>query len=256
MPDAKSGWIAGVPDSATPIGDDFVLPPSGPGPVTFDRVHPFIDNRLAKKLGKSSTNRVADLSNPILLPWVREELRKLNERALTELQLWTPKERCWPIGVAGSLLYAVRPVGLLQQPNRVVLMWEEDHMVRHICLTDKQPPDVKPWWFGEPIGHYENRDTLGRRYRRPEHTDPGGRQTPHTDQLHEVERYRIVDNGEAIEVVVSAEDPGVLTTPRTALQRYRRNTDAPLGKEICAENNGDPFNHNIIPIPTADRPDF
>jgi hypothetical protein len=87
MPDAKTGWIAGVPDSETPIGDDFIAPPSGPGPVTFDRAHPFIDNRLARKLGKSSTNRVADLSNPILLPWVREELRKLNERALTEVQL-------------------------------------------------------------------------------------------------------------------------------------------------------------------------
>jgi hypothetical protein len=68
-------------------------------------------------------------------------------------------------------------------------------------------------------------------------------QTPHTDQLHVVERYRIVDNGEAVEVVV------YVTTPWTALQRYRR-------KEICAENNGDPFNHNIMPIPTADRPDF
>jgi hypothetical protein len=91
--------------------------------VTFDRAHPFIDNRLARKLGKSSTNRVADLSNPILLPWVREELRELNERALSELQLWTPKERRWPIGVPGWLLYPVRPVRFLQQPNQVVLIF-------------------------------------------------------------------------------------------------------------------------------------
>jgi hypothetical protein len=41
-----------------------------------------------------------------------------------------------------------------------VLIWEEDHMVRHIYLTDKHSPDVKPSWFGESIGHYENGDTL------------------------------------------------------------------------------------------------
>jgi hypothetical protein len=91
--------------------------------VTFDRAHPFIDDRLARKLGKSSTNRVADLSNPILLPWVREEPRELNERALSELQLWTPKERRWPIGVPGWLLYPVRPVRFLQQANQVVLIF-------------------------------------------------------------------------------------------------------------------------------------
>jgi hypothetical protein len=74
MPDATTGWIAGVPDSETPIGDDFILPPSGPEPVTL--AHPFIDNRLARKLGKSSTDRVADLSDPILLLWVRDDARR------------------------------------------------------------------------------------------------------------------------------------------------------------------------------------
>src|SRR5215470_4263556 len=75
-PDSSTGWISGVPDSETPIGDEFLQPPSGPGPITFDRAHPFIDNRASRRSGKSATNRVADLSNPILQPWVREELSK------------------------------------------------------------------------------------------------------------------------------------------------------------------------------------
>ena len=44
--------------------------------------------------------------------------------------------------------------------------------------------------------------------------------------------------------------------PWTALQHYRRKTGALLAEEICAENNGDPFNHRIMPIPTANKPDF
>ena len=95
-PDSRVGWIAGDQNGPTPIGDDFLPQPpgAGPGPVMADKDHPYIDNRLAREKGLQPTNRVADLSNPILQPWAREQLRKLNERALTETMLMTPKERC------------------------------------------------------------------------------------------------------------------------------------------------------------------
>ncbi|HMA74479.1 MAG TPA: hypothetical protein VKP67_23760 [Xanthobacteraceae bacterium] len=256
-PDSRTGWIAGVPDGETPIGDDFLQPASGPGPVTFDRAHPFIDNRVSRRLGKSATNRVADLSNPILQPWVREELRKLNQRALTETMLWTPKERCWPIGVPGFLLYPVTPVYFLQTPKQVVMIWEEDHMFRHVYLTDQHSPNVKPSWFGESIGHYENGgtlvvDTIGLNSK----TFVDSYQTPHTEQLHVVERFRIIEDGKALEVTARVEDPGAFTMPWTALQRYRRAEQGPMVEAVCAENNDKFFNYDIEPIPMAHKPDF
>ena len=255
--DSRTGWIAGAPDGETPIGDDFLQPPSGPGPVTFDRAHPFVDNRAARRSGKQPTNRVADLSNPILQPWVREELRKLNQRALTETMLWTPKERCWPIGVPGFLLYPVTPVYFLQTPTQVVMIWEEDHMVRHVYLTDKHSPNATPSWFGESIGHYENGDTLvvdtiGLNTR----TFVDSYQTPHTGQLHVVERFRIVEDGKALEVTAHVEDPGAFTMPWTAVQRYRRAEQGPMVEAVCAENNDKFFNYDVGSIPTADKPDF
>jgi hypothetical protein len=256
-PDSRTGWIAGVPDGETPIGDDFLQPPSGPGPVTFDRAHPFVDNRAARQSGKQPTNRVADLSNPILQPWVREELGKLNQRALTETILWTPKERCWPIGVPGFLLYPVFPIYFIQTPQQVVMIWEEDHMVRHVYLTDKHSPNVQPSWFGESIGHYENGDTLvvdtiGLNTR----TFVDSYQTPHTEQLHVVERFRIVEDGKALEVTAYVEDPGAFTMPWTAIQRYRRAEQGPMGEAVCAENNDQFFNYDVGPIPTAHKSDF
>jgi len=256
-PDSRTGWIAGVPDGETPIGDDFLQPPSGPGPVTFDKAHPYVDNRAARRSGKQSTNRVADLSNPILQPWVREQLRKLNQRALTETMLWTPKERCWPIGVPGFLLYPVTPVYFLQTPKQVVMIWEEDHMVRRVYLTDQHSPDAKPSWFGESIGHYENGDTLvvdtiGHNTR----TFVDSYRTPHTEQLHVVERFRIVEDGKALEVTARVDDPGAFTMSWTAVQRYRRAEQGPMGEQVCAENNDKFFNYDIEPIPTAHKPDF
>ena len=256
-PDSRTGWIAGVLDGETPIGDDFLQPPSGPGPVTFDKAHPYIDNRLARRTGRQPTNRVADLSNPILQPWVREELRKLNERALTETMAWTPKERCWPIGVPGFLLYPVTPVYFLQTPQEVVMIWEEDHMARHVYLTDRHSPDLKPSWFGESIGHYENGDTLVvDTTALNTRTFVDSYRTPHTEQLHVVERFRIVDDGKALEVTAHVEDPGAFTTPWTAVQRYQRAEQGPMVEAVCAENNARFFGYDIEPIPTAHKPDF
>src|SRR5262249_57972073 len=81
-------------------------------------------------------------------------------------------------------------------------------------------------------------------------------QTPHTEQLHVIERWRIVDGGKALEVTAWVDDPGAFTMPWTALQRYKRTDDAPLREEICAENNDRFFSYDVEPIPPADQPGF
>jgi hypothetical protein len=139
----------------------------------------------------------------------------------------------------------------------VVLIWQEDHMVRHIYLTDKHSANVKPSWFGESIGHYENGDTLvvdtiGLN----DKTFVDSYRTPHTTKLHVVERYRIVDEGKALDVAIHVEDPGAFTTPWNARQHYRRVTDLAPVESACAENNTAWFGYDVEPIPQADRPDF
>jgi hypothetical protein len=250
-PDSSTGWIA--------TSQEFVPPPSGPGPVVADRAH-------APKPGQPAF-RVADLSNPILQPWAKEELRKANERALSGKAAYTPKERCWPIGVPGFLLYPVFPVYFLQTPQEVVMIWAEDHQVRHVYLNRQHSVQVKPSWFGESVGRYEGDtlvvDTVGMNG----HTFVDNYRTPHTDKLHVVERFRMTDGGKTLEARVHVEDPGAFTTAWEALQRYRRIDSsgdkndprvpqAGLEEMACAENNGDRFNEGLQPIPQAERADF
>ena len=256
--DSRVGWIAGVPDSKEPIGDDFLPPPDGgPGPVMSDPAHPYIDNTYATRMGIQPTFHVADLTNPILQPWVREELRKVNTRVLAGEAVYTPKERCWPVGVPTWMLYPVTPVFFLQTPKVVTLIWQEDQMVRHIYMTDKHSPNVKPSWFGESIGHYENGDTLvvdtiGLNTR----TFVDQFRTPHSEKLHVVERYRLIEGGKAIEAIATVEDPGAFTTPWRAMQRYRRVEQGPLTENVCAENNEGFFERAVEPRPTAAKADF
>src|SRR6266481_932321 len=54
--------------------NDFILPKTGAGPVTWDPAHPYFGHGD----GPRPTSRVADLSNPILMPWVKDALKKLN----------------------------------------------------------------------------------------------------------------------------------------------------------------------------------
>ena len=56
---------------------------------------------------------------------------------------------------------------------------------------------------------------------------------PHTEQLHVVERYRIIEDGKAIEAVAHVEDPGAFTMPWTAYQRYRHVEQGPLGERFA-----------------------
>src|SRR5882672_6851572 len=246
-PDDLTGWQL--------LDDEFIPPPSGPGPVVSDPAHPYVSFYRFPRNPKP-TFRVADLGNPILQPWAREELRKVNERSLSGQIVSIPKERCWPVGVPTFLLYPATPVYFIQTPKEVVMIWMQDHQVRRVYLNVPHSTHVTPSWFGESVGHYEADalvvDTIGISSR----TFVDNYKTPHTEQLHVVERFRMIEDGKTLEVNVHVEDAGAFTTPWNAIQRYRRVEQGPMIEVVCAENNGDHFHHDIGPMPQADKPDF
>ncbi|HEX3485259.1 MAG TPA: hypothetical protein VHT51_09375 [Micropepsaceae bacterium] len=247
------GWIA----SGSGFGTDFVQPPSGPAPVTNDPAHPYVTNVAAAATGKQPTFRVADLSNPILQPWAVERMRKANQDVLAGKVAFTADARCFPSGVPSFLLFPANPVRFVQTPKEVLMVWQQDAQIRHVYLNQPHSAHPAPSWYGESIGHYENGDTLV--------VDTIGQndksfvdnyRTPHTTQLHVIERFKLIDGGKTIDVQIHVEDPGAFTTPWNAIQRYRRVEDGPMIEMVCAENNGSYFNYDVVPIPQAAKPDF
>jgi hypothetical protein len=248
-PDSRTGWLK-------PPGDEFLPPDSGPGPVRSDPAHPYVSNAVALQ----ETIKIADLTNPILQSWAAEQMRKANDEVLAGKVGFTARSRCWPHGVPGFLLYPVHPIFFIQTPKEVVMIWGQDFQLRRVYLNEPHSANPKLSWYGESVGHYENGDTLvvdtiGMNDR----TYIDNYRTPHTTQLHVVERFKLVDGGEALVVNIRVEDPGTFTTPWNAVQRYRRDqrpAEVPLHEMVCAENNGDYFNQGLYPIPQADKPDF
>src|SRR6266700_1477741 len=174
------GWQA--------MGADFRQPPSGPGPVRDVPGHEHGGNNT----GVQPSFRMADLSNPILQPWTRDALKKVNDKIAAGGGGFSPQVSCKPLGVPAFLLHPAQPVYFIQTPKEVVLIWPPNHEVRRIYLTDRHSANLKPSWMGESIGHYENGDTLvvdtiGLN----DKTYVDNFRTPHTEKLHVVERFRI-----------------------------------------------------------------
>ena len=116
--------------------------------------------------------------------------------------------------------------------------------------------NVKPSWTGESVGHYEGDtlvvDTIGIN----DKTYIDNFRTPHTEKLHVVERFRMIDDGKTLEANIRIEDPGAFTMPWNAVQRWRRVQQGPMYERTCAENPFDLHIQDTEPVPHADKPDF
>jgi len=266
-------------DSVAWVGEQggFKPPPSGAGPVMEDPAHPAVGNDDFRRTGKQPSFATADLSNPILQSWAREALRRRNESILAGEPGFGPRVSCWPGGVPTFLLGApFRPMFIIQSAKEVVMILQLDHQIRRIYLDVPHSTNVKPSWYGESVGHYEG-DTLV-----VDTTGLNGRTfvdnflTPHTDKLHVLERFRMIDGGNTLEATLHVEDDGAFTMPWDAVQRFKRvepgiadnglviqndgtngrSPAGPLAEESCAESNLITFGSDGMPIPQATVPDF
>src|SRR6266850_6676885 len=238
-PDVSTGWVP-----ARPEGDEFLPPERGPGPVAAEKGHPYVPNRQGQP-----TYRIAELSNPVLKPWVIERLKKANDEVRAGKVPFIPHERCWPGGVPGFEVYTrVRPIYFLQTAKKVTIIDELDHQVRRIYMNVPHSKTLKPSWYGESVGHYEGDelviDTIGLN----DKTFVDNYRTPHTDQIHVVERFKMIEAGKTLQATVTVDDPGAFNMPWSATQRWRK-VERLLEEYPCEESNASFLGYDVVPIP-------
>ena len=225
-------------------------------------------------------------SQIILKPEAAEVLKRHGEIMLTGAGYPDPRNQCQAQGV--PYVFTSGGMQLLQQPNEVILLYDYDHQVRHIRMNQPHPSHVTPSWYGDSVGHYEGDtlviDTVGFKVGPVSMVDRFG--TPHTQALHVVERYRLLDyeaakegleraakenfrvapdaiyfdgdpnyRGKHLQLQFTVEDDGVFTTPWSATITYGRSTDD-WPEMVCAENPHVYYAGKDAAVPTADKPDF
>ncbi len=243
---------------------DFQLDPppgSGHGPIKTDPKYPYTSQCQNGGCagGPGIVPPIVNAKDPILKPWAAAAMQATNDDVLNgKLTIpFTSQARCWPGGVPGQLLF-LQPMYFIQTPKEVWMVWERDHFVRHIFLTDKHSENVKPSWFGESIGHYEDGalvvDTIGLAGGKFHYIDSF--RTPHTDKLHVVERFTVSPDARTLTAIVRLEDPDTFNGPITLKQTWRKANQV-MTDTVCAEDAGENyFKEKLDPIPQADKPDF
>ncbi len=233
-------------------GVNFIAVPGSPSPIVNDPAHPHYSNQEARRLGIEPTYRIADLTNPNLKQWAKDVMKKDNDEVLKGKIAYTPGSSCKPAGTPVFMLDG-GPFYFVQTPKEVLIVASEDSNARHVYMNVPHSANPKPSWYGESVGHYENGDTLV--------VDTIGLttktfvdqfRTPHTDRLHVVERWHLLNGGKNLEIEVTIDDPGTFNQPWKGLVRLKRG-DEPYTEFVCSEGNHNLFDYGI---PKADKADF
>jgi hypothetical protein len=180
---------------------------------------------------------VGDYLNPILQEHTAVEVRRLNELELSGGVNLAAFQVCKLLGVP-LILTQRENIELLQEPDRVTIIYQRDHHIRHVYLNVPHTDNPAHSWYGESVGHYEGDtlvvDTIAQngksradRY--------GSFSSPET---HVVERYSLIDGGNTLQVSFTVTDPVNFTMPWSATQNYRH-SNTPWEEVVCAENNRD-----------------
>jgi hypothetical protein len=229
---------------------------------------------------------VGDYTNPILKPEAAAIVKSHGDISQKGVPYPTPSNQCWPGGV--PFVFWNLGMQMIQQSGEVTILYANDHEVRHVRMNEAHPAQLKPSWYGDSVGHYEGGtlviDTVGVKVGPFAMVDMYG--TPHSEALHVVERYSLLDyeaanaaeergekdnfrlpqadsglarnpnyKGPGLQLSFTVEDPAIFTTVWSAAIIYRR----PLGdwpEVACAEHPDGYFPGKHADVPTADKPDF
>jgi hypothetical protein len=241
---------------------DFAAPVAGKGPV--------------KNISGSRNVMVGDYKDPMLKPWAAEIIRRNGEIARTGDAFRTAHNQCWP--EPPPYILGNQQLQVLQQKDQVTLMYSHSSQVRRVRLNAMHPAKLKSSWYGDSIGHYEGDtlvvDTIGIAVAPLSTVDRYG--TPHTDALHVVERFSMVEQsrtsaeplrnggfqginddavdrsykGKVLRVDFTVDDPGTFTMPWSGLVVYNRAKGLFI-EDICAENIHDYVTGRDSDVPTA-----
>jgi hypothetical protein len=253
-----------------------VPPAAGPGPVTNKARRPDDGTSDYSLL-------VGDYTNPVLQPWAAQVVKSKGELSLAGEVFPSPANQCWP--EPPPYLFKHMQMQMLQEQDKIIMLFNEDHEVRLVRMDQPHPEHVVPSWHGDAVGHYEGDtlviDTMGiKADRKFAMIDLFG--TPYTEKLHVIERYRLLDfdgvkddldrqakenwrpggpvdpaySDKYLKVEFSIEDAGAFTAPWTATMVYLRNRRVEWPEAVCAENPFGFYHDKDAGVPRADKPDF
>jgi hypothetical protein len=143
--------------------------------------------------------------------------------------------QCWPAGLP-IIMTRVWPIAMIQQPTAIYMISGFMNSLRVVYLdgrTHSDPDIVVPSFNGESIGRWEG-DTLvvdTRHFVNDHHWIDSG--IPASDQLHIIERIKLVNNGNTLEIAYAMTDPKGWEGEWKVTKRWTRVDDTDIAEVSC-----------------------
>ena len=233
----------------------FEPPPNGRGGV---KQHPGFQQRGSRENGRrvAPVPAIADLNDNLLKPWAAARLKETVDKRIAGEIILPARSLCWPNGVPGVIGFGGQ-IQLLQTQDQVTIHYEEGPEMRRIYLNRPHSQNLAPSWYGESVGHYEGDTLVVDTNGFNDKTVVDDFQTPHSEKMRVIERYRLIDNGNTLQVIFTVEDPETFNEAWSGMVRYQRPEPGTKFVEIrCAENNFDVLTGKEYPLPKATKLDF
>src|SRR5262245_32240904 len=179
------------------------------------------------------------LFGPATIPKLKPEAQKHRDayvKAIAEGKVYRDDiGQCWPAGVP-IIMTRVWPIAMIQLPTAIYMVSEFMNSLRVVYLDGRphtDPDIVVPSFNGESIGRWEG-DALviDTKYFVPDHhwVDTG---IPASDALHVVERVKLIENGQSLEIEYTFEDPKSWVGTFKMTKRWRRVDDRDIAEVSC-----------------------
>jgi hypothetical protein len=177
---------------------------------------------------------------PGVAPPLKPDYLRVLERRIRAKNRGTPEAdastQCLPHGMP-RVMESPYPIEIVQTPGRITFLHEVAHNIRRIYLDQAHPKHVALSFLGNSVGHWEGDtlvvDTVGLNDRT--FIDDEG--SSHSTQEHVIERYRKIDNGASLELIMTVEDPVTLEHPYSYRRVFRWRPDVRPQEYVCEENN-------------------
>lgn len=182
-------------------------------------------------------------ADPPFTPWGREQSIRLAQiENVVPCQPGGPVFAMWELGLF--------PIEILEAPDRLVIKPENSALPRRIYLDGRSHPpadELEPTWMGHSIGRWDGDvlvvETVGLNGRTRGMNGVGSNarvsvddakpRMPVSDQLHLVERLRLVADGEILEDEMTITDPKVYTEPIVVKHYWQRRPDIDVLEYFC-----------------------
>ena len=142
--------------------------------------------------------------------------------------------QCWPAGLP-VIMTRVWPIAMMQYPTAIYMVSEFMNSLRVVYLDREHThPDIVVRSFnGESVGKWEG-DTLvvDTKYFVGHHhwIDSG---VPASEDLHIIERIKMINNGQALEIEYTFEDPKTFEGTWKTTKRWQRTVDRDIAEVSC-----------------------